>query len=125
MGRYTKVDLNPVSGFKSIDRPSGALTPFGKLVRAVARTAHSETAVEVGDAYCPRKAGYMQLGRRLRRRGLGLRSSELPNGNRALWASTEVRGKPPKGVVTLKEDHRSLSPSEPKIPFEGQRSDHS
>ena len=89
-----RVDFDVISRkYKVIDRPRGELTPFNLLVRAVVRTEKSGQAVETGGEFHPKSRPYAQLGRMLRKRGLGIRSMELPSGNRALWAATSVRFK--------------------------------
>lgn len=113
MGRKGE-DFDEVSsGYKLIDRPGGN-TPFRKLVRAVANTAISEKAIEVGEEFYPNSRPYAKLGKHLRKEGMGLRSVALPDGNRALWATPQVRPKLTK--QRRQEQERALNHSGPQPP---------
>ena len=113
MGRKGENFDEVSSEYKLIERPS-KVTPFGKLVEEVILTNITGKAVEVGPEFYPRSRPYAMLGKKLRKQGLGLRSTSLPHGNRALWAASKVRPKLTK--QRRQEEERTLSHSGPQPP---------
>ena len=101
------------SDYKLIERPN-KVTPFGKLVKEVILTNITGKAVQLGPEFYPRSRPYAMLGKKLRKQGLGLRSTSLPHGNRALWAASKVRPKLTK--QRRQEQERALNHSGPQPP---------